>query len=73
MKEQIDANRRLQGPGAGLQITGGDVADAYWRSGRQDELVEIIKYTIDAGLFPMLFTHGQTFWEHPEFLECLVD
>src|SRR5688572_5484503 len=40
MKEQIDANRRFQGPGGGLQITGGDVADAYWRSGRQDELVE---------------------------------
>ena len=30
VKEQIDANRRFQGPGGGLQITGGDVADAYW-------------------------------------------
>ena len=28
VKEQIDANRRFQGPGGGLQITGGDVADA---------------------------------------------
>jgi len=36
MKEQIDANRLFQGPGGGLQITGGDVADAYWRAGRQD-------------------------------------
>ena len=35
MKEQIDANRRFQGPGGGLQITGGDVADAYWRAGRR--------------------------------------
>jgi len=26
IKEQIDASRRLQGPYAGLQITGGDVA-----------------------------------------------
>ena len=41
VKEQIDANRRLQGPGGGLQITGGDVADAYWKSGRADELIEI--------------------------------
>lgn len=72
MKEQIDANRRLQGPGAGLQITGGDVADAYWRSGRQDELVQIIQYAVQSGLIPMLFTHGQTLFEHPEFLERLV-
>src|SRR5687767_13205611 len=54
MKEQIDANRRFQGPGGGLQITGGDVADAYWRSGRQDELVEIIRYACSTGLVPML-------------------
>ncbi len=72
MKEQIDVNRRLQGPGGGLQITGGDVADAYWRSGRQDELVEIVRYAIRAGLVPMLMTHGQTLIEHPEFLEQLM-
>ncbi len=72
MKEQIDANRRLQGPGGGLQITGGDVADAYWRSGRQDELVEIVRYAYATGLVPMLMTHGQTLIEHPEFLERLV-
>ena len=36
MKEQIDANRRFQGPGGGLQITGGDVADAYWRASRAE-------------------------------------
>ncbi len=28
MKEQTDANRRLQGPDGGLQLTGGDVAYA---------------------------------------------
>ena len=44
VKEQIDANRRFQGPGGGLQITGGVVADAYWRSGRTCELVEFIRY-----------------------------
>ena len=72
MKEQIDANRRFQGPGGGLQLTGGDVADAYWRSGRQDELVEIVRYAIKVGLVPMLMTHGQTLIEHPEFLEKLM-
>ena len=65
MKEQIDANRRFQGPGGGLQLTGGDVADAYWRSGRQDELVEIVRYAIKTGLVPMLMTHGQTLIEPP--------
>jgi rSAM/selenodomain-associated transferase 2 len=72
MKEQIDANRRFQGPGGGLQITGGDVADAYWRSGRADELVEIIRYAYQVGLVPMLMTHGQTLLERPQFLERLV-
>jgi hypothetical protein len=70
--EQIDANRRLQGPGGGLQITGGDVADAYWKSGRGDELIEIVRYAISVGSIPMLMTHGQTLIEHPEFLERLV-
>lgn len=72
MKEQIDANRRFQGPGGGLQITGGDVADAYWRAGRQDELVEIVRYACSTGLVPMLMTHGQTLIEHPELLERLM-
>jgi rSAM/selenodomain-associated transferase 2 len=72
MKEQIDANRRFQGPGGGLQITGGDVADAYWRASRQSELVEIVRYARSTGLVPMLMTHGQTFIEHPEFLEQLM-
>jgi hypothetical protein len=72
MKEQIDANRRFQGPGGGLQITGGDVADAYFKTGRQDELVEIVRYAVDTGLVPMLMTHGQTLIEHPEFLERLM-
>ena len=72
VKEQIDWNRRFQGPGGGLQITGGDVADAYWKSGRGDELVEIVRYAYEAGVVPMLMTHGQTLIEHPEFLKQLV-
>ncbi|MBA2623898.1 MAG: hypothetical protein H0U88_09830, partial [Chthoniobacterales bacterium] len=72
VKEQVDANRRFQGPGGGLQITGGDVADAYWKSGRADELVEIIRYAYSVGSIPMLMTHGQTLIEQPQFLERLV-
>jgi hypothetical protein len=72
VKEQIDANRRFQGPGGGLQITGGDVADAYWRSGRADELIEIVRYAYSVGSIPMLMTHGQTLIEQPQFLERLV-
>jgi hypothetical protein len=72
VKEQIDANRRFQGPGGGLQITGGDVADAYWKSGRGDELIEIVRYAFSVGSIPMLMTHGQTLIEHPDFLERLI-
>ncbi len=72
MKEQIDANRVFQGPGGGLQITGGDVADAYWRAGKADELVEVVRYACAQQLVPMLMTHGQTLIEHPEFLERLM-
>lgn len=72
MREMIDANRRFQGPGGGLQLTGGDVADAYWRSGRADELIEIVRYTYSVGLVPMLMTHGQALIEQPEFLERLM-
>jgi hypothetical protein len=46
IKEQIDANRRFQGPRGGLQITGGDVADAYWRFGRQEELIEHLEFPV---------------------------
>ncbi len=72
MKEVIEANRRFQGPGGGLQITGGDVADAYWRSGRADELVAIIQHAYRVGLVPMLMTHGQTLLDQPAFFERLV-
>ncbi len=72
MKEQIDANRRLVGANGGLQITGGDVVDAYWRAGQPDELVEIVRYANQVGVLPMLMTHGQVLLENPEFLERLV-
>ncbi len=72
VKAQIEASRRAQGPGGGLQITGGDVADAYWRAGRPDELVEIVRHTVAVGLVPMLMTHGQTLIEQPAFLRRLL-
>ncbi|HEX4954974.1 MAG TPA: hypothetical protein VF017_16410 [Thermoanaerobaculia bacterium] len=72
MKVQIDANRRLLGPGKGLQITGGDVVDAYFRAGRPEELVAVVRYANDAGVVPMLMTHGQLLLENPAFLARLV-
>ncbi len=72
MKAQIDANRRAIGAGGGLQITGGDVIDAYWRESRQDELVAILRYANQAGVVPMLMTHGQKLLDHPSYLVQLV-
>ncbi|MEM8962591.1 MAG: hypothetical protein AAGD38_13990 [Acidobacteriota bacterium] len=72
MKAQIDANRRFVGPLGGLQLTGGDLVDAYWRFGRADELVQIVRYANDAGTVPMLMTHGQVLLEHPDYFVRLV-
>lgn len=72
MKAQIDANRRLVGPGGGLQITGGDVVDAYWRADRSDELIAIVRYANDADTVPMLMTHGQILLDNPDYLTRLV-
>lgn len=72
MKEQIDANRRLLGHAGNLQITGGDVVDAYLRAGKPDELVRVVRYAVDVGLVPMLMTHGQKLLEDPLLLDRLV-
>ena len=72
MKAQVDANRRMIGPGGGLQITGGDVVDAYWRAGRPEELIAILRYANDAGVVPMLMTHGQVLLENPHYFTRLV-
>ena len=72
MKAQIDANRRLTGPSGPLQITGGDVVDAYWRAGKPGELIEIVRYTNQVGLVPMLMTHGQVLLEQPDYFVQLV-
>lgn len=72
MREQIDANHRLLGDYGALQITGGDVLDAYWNAERPDELVEIIRYATARKLVPMLMTHGQVLLENPDYFDELV-
>ena len=72
MQEQIDANHAVLGEHGALQITGGDVVDAYWKAGQADELVKIIRYATDKGLVPMLMTHGQVLLENPDYFDVLV-
>ena len=72
-RAQIDASRHMLGPGGRLQITGGDVVDAYWRAGRPEELTALVRYTLERGLEPMLMTHGQILLDHPGYLRTLVE
>ena len=72
MKQQIDANRKLIGYGGRIQITGGDVVDAYIKANKQSELIEVIRYTVDQGLVPMLMTHGQSLLDNPTLLHDLI-
>jgi len=72
MKEQIVAHRKLLGPGGNLQITGGDVVDAYWRAGKKEELIEVLRFATKNELVPMLMTHGQLLLENPDYFEQLV-
>ncbi len=73
MKQQIDAHRTIMGEGGNLQITGGDVVEAYFRAGRPNELVEVLRYATQSGLVPMLMTHGQVLLEQPEYFALLVN
>ncbi len=72
IKEQLDANRKLLGHGGHIQITGGDVVDAYVKMDRFEDLIEIVRYANEIGLVPMLMTHGQTLLEKPKRLYHLV-
>ncbi len=72
MKAQIDAQRSLLGEGGNLQITGGDVVDAYFKAGRPDELITVLQYATLRGLVPMLMTHGQILLEQPDYFTRLV-
>jgi hypothetical protein len=72
MKSQIRANRRMLGPGGNIQITGGDLVDAYLAASKEDELIEIVRFADEVGLVPMLMTHGQSLLDNPDFLMRLV-
>ncbi len=72
MKEQMDAHLDMMGEGGNIQITGGDVVDAYWRAGRPEELIEVLQYASGLGLVPMLMTHGQILLEQPQYFARLV-
>lgn len=72
MKAQIAAHREQLGPASGLQITGGDVIDAYRRAGKTDELIEVVRAAVDADLVPMVMTHGQGLLDEPELLDRLL-
>src|SRR5436309_14896835 len=63
VKEQIDANRRLQGPGGGLQITGGEVAVDYWKVVGANRIIEILRYAIPFGSIRLLITLGHALME----------
>lgn len=72
LAEQMRATRDQVGPGGSVQITGGDVVDAYVRAGRSGELVALSRLAHALGLNPMLMTHGQSLLDHPDLLARLV-
>ena len=72
MKAQIDANRRVLGKGGHIQVTGGDLVDAYVKANKTDELIELIRYCVEQDLIPMLMTHGQGLLDNRGLLEALV-
>lgn len=72
LKAQIDANARFLGRNGNLQITGGDVLDAYVRADKVDELIAILRYAAEKGVVPMVMTHGQRLLDDPALLERLV-
>ena len=72
MKEQLKAQRELMGAGSNIQITGGDVVEAYLREQKSDELIEILQYANGLGLVPMVMTHGQSLLENPNLLDQMV-
>ena len=63
VKEQIDANRVFRDRAAACKSQAA-TSPMLWKSGRGDELIEIIRYAFSVGSIPMLMTHGQTLIEH---------
>lgn len=67
VKEQLDVMRADFGAGGKVQITAGEVTLL-----PLEDLGRIVKYAIEIGLDPMVMSHGQRFYEEPEYLKALV-
>jgi len=67
IKQQLRTIRNWLGEGGNVQITDGE---ATLRP--IDEIIEIIRYSHDIGLVPMLMTHGDAFRKLPGMLKRLM-
>jgi hypothetical protein len=67
IKRQLDALRAWLGRGGNVQLTDGEITLR-----PADELVELVRYSREIGLVPMLMTHGDGFRRDPELLPRLV-
>ena len=67
IKAQMRTLRPSLGNAGNLQLTDGEVTLR-----PADELVELLRYSRELGLIPMLMTHGDTFRRRPGLLERLV-
>jgi hypothetical protein len=68
IKEQLQQIRVWLGPCGNVQLTDGEISLR-----DESELIEIIAYTRELGLVPMLMTHGETFRRRPGLLERLME
>ena len=67
LKEQIRHAREWLGPAGNLQLTDGELTLR-----AEADLIELIAYSRQVGLVPMLMTHGETFRRKPGLLDRLV-
>jgi hypothetical protein len=68
IKKQLQQIRVWLGPCGNVQLTDGEVSLR-----NESELIEIIAYTRDLGLVPMLMSHGETFRRRQGLLERLME
>lgn len=68
IKRQLRMLRLFLGPGGNLQLTDGEVTLR-----PESELIEMIRYSRELGMIPMLMTHGDTFRRKPGLLERLME
>jgi MoaA/NifB/PqqE/SkfB family radical SAM enzyme len=68
IKKQLQQIRGWLRPCGNVQLTDGEISLR-----DESELIEIISYTRDLGLVPMLMSHGETFRRRPGLLERLME